>query len=178
MMYFKRVFGIVTLILFVTVSVFAQSQQQPQSEGQQLYQEYIQINQQVQQIQQQAMADEDIQNMTQEFSDKLEAAIVEENPELQSAVDKKNELIDQFEKAQQAGDQEQLQQISQDYEAVNQELQPAQQQIMQQEEFRTEAQEIETAVMAKMEEINPETPQLLAKMNELRTKLQQMQGQQ
>ena len=104
--------------------------------------------------------------------------MIEDDPELESTIEKRNSLIDEFETAQENGNQEKIDSIKTEFTEVSQKLQPVQKKLMQKEEFKSDAQEIETAVKNKMEEINPDTPDLITQLNELGSKLQQMQQQQ
>ncbi len=163
----KKVFQAITLTVMVTILTPAQTQDE-------LYQEYMELNQSLQQIQQQALSDKDIRAMNEKFSNKVETAMLKENPELEPEIIKRNELIEQFEKESENASPEKLEEIKSEYDNVAQKLQPVQEEIMQKEEFQAEVQKIEGAVIDKMEEINPETPKMLERMNEL---VAQLQGQ-
>jgi hypothetical protein len=170
MTFWVKALNVIAVSLIATFLTPAQSQEE-------LYQEFMQLNQQLQQIQQQALSDKDIEAMNLDFSDRLEAAMIEEEPEIKSTINKRNQLIEKFEKERDNASQEQLEEIRNEFEEVTQKLQPMQELILQKEEFQSDIHKIENAVMDKMEEINPETPQMLARMNELGLKLQQMQEQ-
>lgn len=161
--------------LFIITILFANPVQAQTDE--ELYNQYMEINVQLQQIQQQALADKEIESMNRQFSEKIESVIIKENPELETSIEKRNELIDKFEASRETASQEKLDELKTEFDLVAQELQAAQQDVIQREEFRNELKEIEDAVINKMEEINPETPALFAKMNELGGKLQKMQKQ-
>ena len=64
MNYIKIAFNLVTITLLMTISISAQTQQE-------VYQEYLQVSQQLQQIQQQALATEEIKTMSDKFTDKI-----------------------------------------------------------------------------------------------------------
>lgn len=170
MNYHAKAFCLIIITILFAISVQAQTEED-------LYEEYMQINVQLQQIQQQALADKKIESMNRQFSEKLESVIIKENPELETSIKKRNELIDKFEASRETASQEKLDELKTEFEMVAQELQTAQQNVIQRDEFKKELKDIEDAVINKMEEINPETPALFAKMNELGGKLQKMQKQ-
>lgn len=170
MNYYAKAFGLIIITILFAISVQAQTDEE-------LYDQYMQINVQLQQIQQQALADKEIESMNRQFSEKIESVIIKENPELETSIEKRNELIDKFEASRETASQEKLDQLKAEFDLVAQELQTAQQDVIQRDEFKKELKEIEDAVINKMEEINPETPALFAKMNELGGKLQKMQKQ-
>ncbi|MCZ7602971.1 MAG: hypothetical protein M5R37_08885 [Melioribacteraceae bacterium] len=93
-------------------------------------------------------------------------------------MDKRDNIISQYQAAEQSGDQQKMQSLGQEFQSVSQIIQTEQQKVIQQPEIGSHLQEFETLVMQKMEAINPETPQLLSKLEQLRNKLMTMQQQQ
>lgn len=183
-MLFKQKISSIMTILMLCVSIsFAQGQlqqtpqQQPQNEAQQLYMEYNQLNQQLQQLQQQAMADEQIAQQGEALDEKITDAMVEKNPKIQETLDKRDELINNYQAAQQSGDQEKIQQLNQEFQAVSQKIQTEQQQVMSNPELKSDVEAFQETVMNKMEEINPEVPQLMNRMQEIRAQLSAMEQQ-
>lgn len=166
----KYLLNITVIVAFGAVLTSAQSQEE-------MFEEYNQLNQQLQQIQQQALADKEIASLSEQFSTKLEAAMIKENPEIESAISRRNELVEKFDKSVNSATDEELESIRNEYTEVNQKIQPVQEQMMQKEEFQAEVQNIEQAMVNKMEEINPETPQLMKRLNELVAELQAQQNQ-
>jgi cell fate (sporulation/competence/biofilm development) regulator YlbF (YheA/YmcA/DUF963 family) len=160
-------------------TIFAQGQLQPQQdeETQKLYQEYNQLNQQLQQLQQEALSDEDIAQKGEALNNKITGAMVEKNPQIKETLDDRDKLIADYETAQQSGDQEALEQLGQQYQALSEKIETEQQKVMQNPELQTELQKFESLVMTKMEEINPSTPQLFGQMETLRNKLISQQKQ-
>lgn len=167
----KYLLNITVIITLGAVLTQAQSQEE-------LFEEYNQLNQQLQQIQQQALADEEIASMSEELSNKIEAAMIKENPDLESDISRRNELVEEFDKSINSASEEELESIRNEYAEINQKIQPVQQQMIEKEEFLAQVQSIEQAMVDKMEEINPETPQLMKRLNELVAKLQSQQNQQ
>ncbi len=70
-----------------------------------------------------------------------------------------------------------VQQATQAYQSVVQELQAVQQQAMQDPAIQQLQTEVQQAAIATMQEINPEVDAMIARFNEIRTELMQMQQQ-
>lgn len=158
-------------VVFFTAAGFSQT-------AEEIYQEYLQISQQLQQIQQEAFADKDIENMSKDFSEKLESAIVQDNKDLEPVIEKRKQLIDEFNQIQDTASEVQLKEIQTEFRELSLKLQPAQEKALQKKDIMSDAEELEKAVFEKMEEINPEISLLLQRMNVLENQLQQLQGQQ
>lgn len=158
--------AVVLVFLFSAGSVFAQDE-----ELQQLYQEYMQINQRLQELQQRALMDEAVAEKAEEYSDFVDAKLRELDPRAAELVQKREETIDKMQIAQEEGDFESIQELQYEYQEISQELQPYLQRAMQDEEVQRRQQEIEEVLIAKMEEIDPETIPLLNRMMELSEKI-------
>lgn len=174
----RNIISIIMILCFSTIFAQGQLQQGQPSEAQLLYQEYAQLNQQIQQLQQQAMNDENVAQKGEALEKEITDAMLQNNPEIQKSLDKRDNIISQYQSAEQSGDQEKMQSLGQDFQSVTQIIQTEQQKVIQQPEIGLHLQEFETLVMQKMESINPETPQLMAKLEQLRNKLMTMQQQQ
>lgn len=180
MVFHKKTNLMVILMILCFSTIFAQGQTPqttPDPETQKLYQEYGQLNQQLQQLQQQAMADEKIAEKGEALDKKMTAAMVVNNPQIQETLDQRDKIISQYETAQQSGDQQTLMQLGQQFQSISQKIQVEQQKVMQNPELQTEMLEFESMVMNKMEEINPNAPQLISQMQALRDKLMSAQNQ-
>lgn len=179
-MFFNNKMNLMVMLMILCLgTVFAQGQMQQmpqqQNPAQQLYMEYQQLSQQLQQIQQQAMQTEPLATEGEQLDQKITDAMVENNPEIQTSLDKRENLISQYQTAQQAGDQAKLQQLQQEFQQVNQKIQSVQQQVMAQPELKADVEAYQEKVMTKMEEINPEVPQMLTRMETIGQQLSQMQ---
>ena len=175
----KRNIVLIGMILcYSTFFAQGQMQQGPSSEAQLLFQEYNQLNQQIQQLQQQAMNDEKISQKGEALEKEINKAMLKNNPEIKKSLDKRDNIISQYQSAEQSGDQQKMQSLGQEFQSVSQIIQTEQQKVIQEPEIGSQLQEFETLVMQKMESINPETPQLMAKLEQLKNKLMTMQQQQ
>lgn len=165
----------VVLVLFSTGFLFAQTQDE---EFQQLYQEYMEINQRLQQIQQQALQNENVADHAEEYSSFVDEKLRNIDARAGELVDKREEKIDLIQAAQADGDFEIIQELQQEYEQISQELQPYMQQAMADEEVQERRNDFEEVLVAKMEEIDPETVPLFNRMAELSEMLDRMMQQQ
>ncbi|RJP58457.1 MAG: hypothetical protein QY331_01225 [Melioribacteraceae bacterium] len=174
----RNIISMIMILCLSTIFAQGQMQQDQSSEAQLLFQEYNQLNQQIQQLQQQAMNDENIAQKGEALDKEITDAMVKNNPEIKKSLDKRDNIISQYQAAEQSGDQQKMQSLGQEFQSVSQIIQTEQQKVIQQPEIGSHLQEFETLVMQKMEAINPETPQLLSKLEQLRNKLMTMQQQQ
>ena len=173
-MFKKTVIKISGLIIFVfAAATFAQGNQDTTKNLQQIYMEYQQINQKLQSVQQQAMADSEIAEKSRKFSDKLDSAMVKENPSDKGKLEKRNEIINNFQEAQKTGDKEKMMKLQQDYKSVSQELMVHQQKVMENEKLQKEGKELNNVLVQKMTQIDPEVPNLIGRLELLGKKLQQ-----
>ncbi len=166
---------VAVLFLFSAGLLFAQTQEE---EFQQLYEEYLEINQRLQQLQQQALQDDDVAEHAEEYSSFVDEKLREIDSRAEELVNQREDTIDEIEAAQAEGDFEILQELQQAYEQITQELQPFMQQAMDDEEVQEMRSEFEVVLIAKMEEIDPETVPLFNRMAELTEKLDRMMQQQ
>ena len=164
-----KVSSFITAVLISCTITYSQSTEETPEN---LFQQYMMVYQQVQQIQQQALSDENITSMTDAFTTKVEAEMIKKNPDMQPLLDKKNELIAAYDETEKAGDKEQLEKIEAEFRPVAQQLMAAQQEILEQDEFKAEAEKIDMALQKKMEEINPQIQQLISNMNELKSQIE------
>ncbi len=181
-MFFNKKMNMMVMLMILCIStVFAQGQmqQQPQqqSQAQQLYMEYQQLQQQLQQLQQQAMSEGKLAEQGEALDAKITDAMLENNPDIQSSLDKRDDIIAQFQQAQQSGDQTKIQQLNQKYQTVNQKIQAEQQKVMGQPEIKEDVDDYQKKVMSKMEELNPDVQQMMDRMREIGAMLSAMQQQ-
>jgi len=167
--------GVVALVVFVSSGMLLAQQDE---EFQQLYEEYLEINQQLQQIQQQALQNEEVAAHYEAYSEFLDGKIKDIDPGAEELIDRRDQAINAIESAQAEGDIESAQQIQQEYEQVNQQLQPYMQEAMQDPEVQEQREQFEDALISEMENIDPESMPLLNRMEELSRQLDQMMQQQ
>ena len=166
--------GLTGMIIFISaVAAFAQGNQDSTKNLQQFYMEYQQISQRLQSVQQKALADSEIATKSKRFSDKLDSAIIKENPSDKEKIVKRDKIIDNFQDAQQKGDKEKMMKLQQDYKTISMELQVHQQKVMENEKLRNEGIELNNELVQKMTNIDPGVPKLIERLEFLGKKLQQ-----
>jgi hypothetical protein len=149
---------------------------QPSPEAMQLQQEYMQINQKLQMIQQQAIQDDAIATQTKAFAQKIDEQMIAENPEMKSAVAQRDVLVAQYENAQQTQDQQKLQELQQGLMGLMQQMNPVMEKVMQSPAIQKEEAVIREKIITKMKEINPETDALIKRIEQIALQMQQIQG--
>ncbi|MEJ2616337.1 MAG: hypothetical protein P8Z35_15375 [Ignavibacteriaceae bacterium] len=172
---FKNMFaGLTGMIIFISAAAaLAQGNQDSTQNLQQFYMEYQQISQRIQSVQQKALADSEIAEKSKIFSDKLDSAIIKENPSDKEKLAKRDKIISNFQDAQQKGDKEKMLKLQQDYKNISMELQVHQQKVMENEELRKEGIELNNELLKKMTSIDPGVPKLMKRLEFLGKKLQQ-----
>jgi hypothetical protein len=160
-------------ILLLLSNGFLYAQMQGE-EFQKLYTEYMEIEQRLEYIQQQAFEDEEVAKYAEEYSSFMDKKLRELDPRAGELIDEREETIDKMQTAQQEGDFETLQGLQQGYQDLSQQLTPFLQQAMEDPEIQEKRFEFEEILVGKMEEIDPETMSLLQKMQELTQKLESL----
>lgn len=148
------------LLILSTGLLFAQTQGE---EFQKLYSEYMEIEQRLQLIQQQAFEDGDVANHAEEYSSYMDKKLRDMDTRAGELIDQREQTIDLIQAAQQEGDFETLQGLQEGYQQINQELTPYLQQAMADPEVQEKRVEFEEVLIGKMEEIDPETISLFKK---------------
>lgn len=163
-------------VLFMVSSVVLISQVQ-EEEMQKLYQEYQEVNQQLELIQAQAFQDPEVSELAEGFSDYIEEKMVEMNPEAEKLMSDRDAMIQEIQVAQMEDDQEKAQELQQNYQQINGQIQGIQQQVFQNPDVIERQQEIENIVINKMIEIEPETEILLERIQEISTEFEKLMQQ-
>ena len=129
-----------------------------------LMQEAQQLQERLGPLQQQALQDEELAGQRMDLQERVESAMREENAEL---IDRMEDLETEFMAAQQAGDQERLQQIGMEAQGLDMELQALQQSVFERPDIQEPLEAFEEAQRARMLELDPEAADLLDRMDEI-----------
>lgn len=159
------------LLILSTGLLYAQTQGE---EFQKLYSEYMEIEQRLQLIQQQAFEDDNVAKHAEEYSSFMDNKLREMDTRAGELIDQREETIDLIQAAQQEGDFETLQGLQEGYQQINQELTPFLQQAMADPEVQEKRFEFEQVLIGKMEDIDPKIMSLFEKMEELTQKLENL----
>lgn len=141
-----------------------QQQQQMDPETMALMGEAQELQQQLAPIQEEAMQDEALAAQLQELQERVQAAMRDENPELLERMD---ELEADFMAAQESGDQERVQEVGMEAQAVQGELQALQSAVLEDPELSASVQAFEDAQRERMIEIDPEAGELIDRLDEI-----------
>lgn len=146
-----------------------QQQQQMDPEAMALMGEAQELQQQLAPIQEEAMQDEALAAQLQDLQERVQAAMRDENPELLERMD---ELEADFMAAQESGDQERVQEVGMEAQAVQGELQALQSAVLEDPELSASVQAFEDAQRERMIEIDPEAGELIDRLDEIFEQLQ------
>ncbi len=142
--------------------------QEPSDATQTLMAEYQEVQQRLGQLQVQAIQEhEELELRRSEIDDMVTAAMAEINPEAEAHIARLEVLSGEAMAAQQAQDRETLQSVMAEAATLRSELDEAMAQAIQREDVQAEIQSFEEELMARVVEIDPEAPDLLARMEEL-----------
>jgi len=164
---------IVIVMMFSTI-IYSQSQQQ-MDEGQQLYLQYSLLNQQLQELQQQALSDNKIAEQGQALNDKINSIVKSNHADAEQLMSQRDQIIDDFQKAKDAGNQEKQMELQGEYKEVNQKIELYQNEVVQQPEIQSEVMNFEQVVLNKMKELNPDVETMINRLQNLRSQLEALQ---
>lgn len=164
---------IVAVILMFSAMVM--NAQTPNEETQKLYQEYMTLNQELRAIQQKAFQDSAIAKQAEELSDMIDKKMREIDPEAKKLIQQRDSIETEFQTAQNAGDQGKIEKLQQDYQELSTQLTPLNQQVMQMEDVQKKQQKLNSDMIQKMQEIDPQTQSKIQRLNEIQQQLQQSQ---
>lgn len=171
----KRLLYATVIVMMFATTIYSQEQQQ-MDEGQQLYLQYSLLNQQLQELQQQALSDDKIAEQGQALNDRINSIVISNHPDAEQLMSQRNQIIEDFQKAQETENQEKQMELQGQYQEVNQKIELYQNEVVQQPEIQAEVMNFEQVVMNKMEELNPDVEEMINRLQDLRTKLEALQN--
>lgn len=155
------------------VAAPALAQVSPEDEARQrMLQEFQEIQMQLEQIEQQALQDPELQQQRMQLQELVVEAIHREDPEAEQKMERMEELQDELHEAQEAGEQAEVQALVNELTQIQGSLEEARIRVMQDSQVQREAEEFRQALVAEMREIDPQTDQLLERLEELQMELQ------
>lgn len=194
----KRALAGVASLGLLSVSAFGQLQSAPGQAGvqgqpmqvdPQVQQELIQVRQQLQQlegrlqqIEQEAMEREELQQAQSEFIEKLREAAIASNPDVQSKLERQDELIGELEDSPelQKPSEERSPEVTEkltEFQRLRNEINPVVQSVATQPEMQERQAAFEEAVIEEMKKVDPEADQLLAQRAQLFGRYEQLASQ-
>lgn len=158
------------LALLAPAALTAQQQALP-AEAQALVVEMQELQVQLGPVQQEALADAELQAAQQALGEKVRAAMAEADPEMPARMERLTALQSQALEARAAQDEERMAAIVTEAQQIQQSLQAAQQQAIDRPEIDAELEAFQSRLVQKMVELDPETAPLLERMREIDAEL-------
>ncbi|MGE5810691.1 MAG: hypothetical protein ACM339_04270 [Ignavibacteria bacterium] len=155
-------------LIFFPFSVSAQDTEESQK-----IQEYNLISQRLSIVQQQALADDEIVKKSDAFAKKLESEMIKKNPEVKEKLEHRNSIISDYDNASKMNDEKKMLDLEEEFKTLSGEILIHQMEAMQNSELRDEGDKLEAAVLGKMQELDPEVPQLIARLESLEKQLKE-----
>lgn len=165
------------------------AQGQPMQVDPQVQQELVQVRQQLQQlegrlqqIEQEAMKREELQQAQSAFIEKLREAAIASDPDVQSKLERQDELIGELEDSPelQKSPEERSPEVTEkltEFQRLRNEINPVVQSVATQPEIQERQAAFEEAVVEGMKEVDPEADQLLAQRAQLFGRYEQLASQ-
>jgi uncharacterized coiled-coil DUF342 family protein len=137
--------------------------------------QYSLLNQQLQELQQQALSDNKIAEQGQALNDKINSIVKSNHADAEQLMSQRDQIIDDFQKAKDAGNQEKQMELQGEYKEVNQKIELYQNEVVQQPEIQSEVMNFEQVVLNKMKELNPDVETMINRLQNLRSQLEALQ---
>ena len=134
--------------------------------------EYQQLQERLGHVQQQAMADSTLQQAFTALETRIEEAMVDVDADYPQKRERMSALQQEMTAAQQADDPTAMQRIGEEGNALQMQLEKLQMQVIERDDIAADIAEFRSSVEAKMTEIEPETPRLMARAAEIVATLQ------
>jgi hypothetical protein len=173
-----RIMLVLTLSFGAAMIVAQEGQQMDEEYLQTLYSEYMGIQQQLQAIQQQAFQDPTISESADDFSDLIDAKLIDLDAEAKVMVERREKIREDMDEARDSEDMESMQQLQQEHQQIEAQLEPLMQTVMQDPEVSAEQSKLETMIINKMVEIEPDASQMFDRIDEITEVFQSMSPQQ
>lgn len=154
-------------------AVNAQEQNTQNQDAQNLYMEYMQIQMDLQNLQQKALEDEKLAVLRDEFTGLIDTELKKLGKDVAKLVEEKNASIDSFEKAQEKGVETEIQAKAQEVQASIEKLQVHEQKVLQLENVSKKQEEFQSAMIAKMMELDPMLQDKIMRLQQIQMQLSQ-----
>lgn len=162
--------------IFFVVPVLAQDPTE-QEEREKMIKEYQAISERLMDLQKQALSDIGIAKQAEDFSQKLEKAIIKGDSSLLNKINRREEIIEQFEAADKNDNSTEIIILQQEYQEITQDLMVHQQKALESNiDLKEEGEQLEGALFEKMKELDPEVPQLISRLESLGNQIQGLDG--
>jgi hypothetical protein len=157
-----RIGAVLIMGLFTLQGLYAQEE-----DIQQIYQEYMQINMRLQQVQDQAMNDEIVAEEADNYSSLVDEKVKSADPNGEGLLMRRDDTISKYQAAQLGGDTDEMARLEEQFTTINSELQPLINIALNDAEVIEKRDQFEKILIAKMEEIDPETDEMIQRITVL-----------
>jgi hypothetical protein len=167
----SRFIKYLSAFIFFTISIFAQDTTD-QEEREKILKEYQEISSRLMDLQKQALSDLEIAKQAEDFSQNLEKAMVDQDSSILPKINRREEIVDQFENADKNGNKTEVLNLQQEYQKITQELMVHQQKVLENDnELKEEGEALEDSLFEKMKEIDPEVTKLVSRLETLNAQI-------
>jgi hypothetical protein len=168
----RRVAVLLAFAVF-PAALHAQQQSEPPQEVQEWLEEVEQIQQQLAPVQQQALADESVQQGQQRAADAVRAAMIAADPSMEAKIDRLEAIMQEAQQAQVSGDAEKIVALTQEAQQLQPQIAQAQAAALAQPEVESQVAAFQKQLRDKIVEIDPDTRPLLDRLAQLEERLQE-----
>ena len=133
--------------------------------------EFQQIHMQLEDIQGRALADPQLHATQVEIGNDIRAAMEAQDPTMPDRLARMGTLETEAQAAQQSGDETRLEALVMEAHGIEEHLLNLQQRVMQEPAMAARIAEFQTQLERKMDEVDPETPTLIARFRQLESRL-------
>lgn len=151
-----------------------QETSQAEARLQQLQAEYQQIAGQLNAVQQKALERDDVQDAITSYEDLMESKIADIDENAPDMMNRQDELVEKLQAPDAQENQEEFQRNYEEYMQINETLQPIQQQLSQDPEIQEANQNIESVVIAAMNDIDENAESMIERLGQIEQEGQQL----
>ena len=142
-----------------------------QQEMDAVFLEFQQVHMQLEDIQNQALQDPQLNATQTEIGSEIRAAMEAQDPTMPDRIARMTTLETEAHAAQQSGDNARLEELVTEAQSIEQHLLALQQSVLQEPAMAARIADFQTQLERKMAEVNPETQALIARFRELESRL-------
>jgi hypothetical protein len=164
------------LVLACGLVPAAASAQQAPADLQALRAELQEVETQLVPLQQQALEDEALASQQAEVTAAVRSAMIAENPELEARLDRMGEIMTEARAAQAAGDAERIVALTTEAQEIQPVIAAAQERALAQPEIAAQVDAFQTALHARMAEIDAGASTLLQRRQDLVNRIREAEG--
>lgn len=157
------------VLLLLTISIIAQTSQLKKPSKLQI--EYLEVVKKLDSIQKIAQQDPQLMKEGEELKADMTEVMIKNDPSVENLIAERNQVEMQFAEAEKQNDRNKMVQLQETYKKLTDRIIEHQNKVLEDPSFKERAKTINKKVLKKMEEIDPNTPQLIEKLKELKAKL-------